>query len=166
MTQLDTQLSTPQQRKCSSKVHQPHRTNPTSAEPIEVPLTYVVNDLQRHPCPSMVRGHPISEGPAVNLNPVRFGHERRLARARYHRRRAREPLARLAGGQLRAHRRPRQGSCCKLAGRSHSGMITMPPERFTQETPKLLASQGFPQLIVAVKVANVGRQPVVNGLTI
>jgi hypothetical protein len=48
----------------------------------------------------------------------------------------------------------------QVGGRNHSGMITMPPERFTQESPRLLASQGFPQPIVAVKVANVGRQPV------
>lgn len=48
----------------------------------------------------------------------------------------------------------------RVGGRSDGGMITMPTERFTEESPKLLASQGFPQPVVAVKVANVGRQPV------
>jgi hypothetical protein len=48
----------------------------------------------------------------------------------------------------------------RVGGRSQGGMVTMPPERFSQDSLRQLASQGFPQPIVAVTVANVGRQPV------
>lgn len=48
----------------------------------------------------------------------------------------------------------------RVGGRSHGGMVTTPPASFSQESLKLLASQGFPQPIIAITVANVGRQPV------
>jgi hypothetical protein len=48
----------------------------------------------------------------------------------------------------------------RVGGRGHGGMITVPTERFAEESPQLLASQGYPQPIIAATVANVGRQPV------
>lgn len=43
---------------------------------------------------------------------------------------------------------------------NRSSMLTMPPSNFTQQTLNRLQAQGYPVPIVAVEVANVGRQPV------
>jgi hypothetical protein len=48
----------------------------------------------------------------------------------------------------------------QVGGQGHGGMATAPPENLSQGWLENLASQGFSRPIVAVTVANIGRQPV------
>src|SRR5258708_15844709 len=48
----------------------------------------------------------------------------------------------------------------RVGGLGSGGMVTAPPETLSQDWLESLASQGFSRPIVAVTVANIGRQPV------
>jgi hypothetical protein len=48
----------------------------------------------------------------------------------------------------------------RVGGLGNGGIATAAPETLSQDWLENLASQGFPQPIVAVTVANIGRQPV------
>jgi hypothetical protein len=48
----------------------------------------------------------------------------------------------------------------RVGGLGNGGMATAPPETLSQDWLENLASQGFSRPIVAVTVANIGRQPV------
>jgi hypothetical protein len=58
----------------------------------------------------------------------------------------------LTGGRVKVRLR--------VGGFGNGGMITAPPNRLTANWWESLASEGFERPIVAVTVANVGRQPV------
>ncbi len=58
----------------------------------------------------------------------------------------------LTGGRVKVRLR--------VGGLGNGGMVTAPPNSLRANWWENLASQGFPQPIVAVTVANVGRQPV------